>query len=450
MPARTGCCSNVNCCESPDFGFTGGVPEKFKAHPSSAVFRYPDFPARQLLLDSDGSSTPAASYYRRLRRCGPGYRMAATVSSIESWGGVTIDPQQAGIFIANAYALWIDFPTKTMRFAPTNAIGTIDLDAATVIYEYPGPNTGGIFYAAQLFIMCHRLPDGSYNVHFGDWGNLIQDVVYGIYGVSPSGLMDEHHITIGFTATAGGAAWSDLETVCGPYTVCGCPHGSALHWDLGLEPIAGLPGLTTSLAWPASQEIHAQGGLLISCCAWYGGAVPIPPEVLPVGVPDYSFPSSPSGGWLMFPENAESEYMTLVFQYGAIYFHPGMLAPINVTVAAVVYRVRIANFLCYCPVTMQMQSVDSYSFCPGFTSGARAVLPLGVSWPSTIDLTPDLHGASSLPCAVECEWVSVRNSTTHLLEWNLVHGNCAIGQDCVAPAFAPSTEFQTATTGCVE
>ena len=449
-PRTYGCCC-ADCCESPDFGFLGGIPEKFKSHPTDAVFRYPEFPARQLLLDSDGTSTPAASYYRRVRRCGTGYRVGAMVASVESWGGVTIDPQQVGIFIANAYALWIDFPTQTLQFAPTDATGTIDQDAATVIYEYPGPNLT-TFTGAQLFIMCHRLPDGDYNVHFGDWGNLIQDVVYGIYGVSPSGLLDERHITIGFTATAGGAAWSDLQTACDPYAVCSCIHGTALQWTVTTGAVSELPGQGTSsvVQWPTIQEMHGQGGLLTSCCAWFGGNVAIPEEVLPVDDPYYTFPSLPSGAWLLFPEASGdgSSYMTLVFQYGATYFRPGMLSPISLTVAAVVYRVRMENFLCYCEVTLQRQSVASYFFCPGFTSGPRPVLQLGVTWPETITLTPDLHGATDLPCAVECEWISRRNGATHVLEWHLVNGNCSLGHDCIEPAFAPTTEFQTATTGC--
>jgi len=438
-PRSYGCCC-ADCCESPDFGFLGGIPEKFKAHPTDAVFRYPEFPARQLLLDSAGTSTPAASYYRRVRRCGTGYRVGAMVSSFESWGGVTIDPQQAGIFIANAYALWIDFPTQTMQFAPTDATGTIDLDAATVIYEYPGPSLT-TFTGAQLFMMCHRLPDGSYNIHFGDWGNLIQDVVYGIYGVSPSGLADEHHITVGFTATAGGAAWSDLETACNPYGFCGCVHGAAMGWDLTMDSVPELPGLTSVVNWPAS--IHNQGGLLTACCEWVGANVAVPSGVLPTD-PDYTFPSGGViGNWLLFPETSGgSDYMTLVFQYGAI--HLGVSA----SVGAVVYRVRVENFLCYCQVTLVKQSVSSYWFCPGFTSGPRAVLQLGATWPDSIILDPQLHGATVATCAVECEWISSRNATTHVLEWQLVKGNCALGQDCIEPAFAPTTEFQTATTGC--
>lgn len=442
-PKSYGCCCS-DCCESPDFGVSGGIPEKFTAHPTGAVFRYPEFPARQLLLDSAGVSTPAASYYRRLRRCGTGYRLGATVSSIESWGGVTIDPQQAGIFIANAYALWIDFPTQTMQFAPTDSTGTIDLDAATVIYEYPGPNATS-FTAAQLFMMCHRLPDGSHNIHFGDWGNNIQDVVYGIYGVNPSGLADDRHITVGFTANAGGAAWSNLETACDPFTVCSCIHGSALEWSIETGTVSGLPGLgsTSIVKWPTIQSMHVQGGLTTTCCAWFGANVAIPEELLPVDHPVYTFPSNPVGAWLMFPESGS---MSLVFQYPAIIRATSQPA----SVAAVVYRVRIANFLCYCEVTMERQSVSSYSFCPGFTSGDRAVVQLGVTWPDTIPLTPELHGATGLPCAVECEWISTKNETTNVLEWQLVNGNCALGHACIEPAFAPTSEFQTATTGCAE
>jgi hypothetical protein len=391
---------------------------------------------------TDGTGTcPAASASRTItsqqRNGSQDFTLSGRVGSIFTTSFVS---QQTGLYIANAIAIWIDWSTRGLYWAPTDAAGTINPGAATLIFTYGSfPLNQNI----QMDFLYNSL--NSWNVEIwstaDDGTGGVSRIV--LWDQTFTGLTPNGNLVWGITASTGGGSWRDVITKCGASACPNCPDGLPLSWTKVNSAITNVVSDPTTMAAWGCCDLLASGALS--------------PSVTTVNIDathTRTLHSTALTWWLLTSHPANVGIEDKIYLVAEVVYEvtPGLAGP---SLGVAIWSIRRDAWCCYganaftlvSPGTDPTYNGFNYQLC--LSTNRSLWLQSIAGWPTTITITPVGPGPST-PCTVVCRWVAVKNVITGVLSWVRADDDiCAAGTSCSQPVFLPLQVGQTAYTVCV-
>lgn len=394
----------------------------------------------RLELNDGSGSTPAASARKQVtagQRAGS-QNFSVRCNVISIFHGAAFHSERTGIFIANAFALWIDWTDNTLRYAPTDEVGTINVGSNTLIKTYVSMPYGASIQA-KLFYNAN----GSWNVEIwapADAG--VQAPATAIlWDQEFTGIASTGSLEFGVTATEGGGGWYNLITDCLAVSCATCADGNPLEWTKTNSTIADVASDPTSLDYWGSCAGLGTGALS-------GSVTEVQIGLTGGGSPVMRTLHTSAINWWLFYAKSSDDWVYLIAEVTYELGGGGGTASIGVAI----WRIRKDAWCCYGP-SNELELVTSpgdptfggFSYAPG--SGATRLVWLQSLFtpPATIDVAavgPD----PATPCTVDCLWTATLIGDT--LTWVNDGSVCPSGLECVEPDFEPSNEGQQAYTVC--
>lgn len=442
---KYGCCCDDACLQAW-FSEGGKVDiSKWKLTGESANWQSLNSPTRVELNDGT-TSTPAASARRRItaamRNGSQNFTIEARVQSIFSGSFVS---KQTGIFVADAFALWVNWSDRTLRFGTTDSVGT--LGPGTVLYTYPALPYNAVI-RAKLFWNAN----GKWNVEiWAPWGG-------GLYEQAPrvvlydqvfSGIGSTGPFEWGLTSGTGGSGWKDVLVSCGAYSCPGCSDATPLTFSKTNSAISGTISDPTEFKFWGTCNYIAAGLLDPSIMQVMTGVGPKDLFKL--------HPTDPASitWWLMmnYSSGVEDDNYYIVAEVNWHYVGP--LSDGQQPIGVALWKIPRNEWCCYgsntwtlIPSTDPTYGGFGYDLGTGEPTAIRGVyLQSLAGWPATI--TTQAPGPDpATPCTVDCLWTAVKSGTS--LAWSKPNGLpvCPAGTSCSEPVFLPSREGQQAYTVC--
>lgn len=435
-----GCCCGV--CAQSLFSDGGDVTlDKWTFTGDEDNFSIAASPTRLELNDGTGS-TPAASGRKtitsQMRGGSQNFSIQTRVYSV--FNGVGFDSEQTGLFIADAFALWVDWNDNTLRYAATDAVGTINTGANTLIHTY-GAMPFGQSFQAKLY----RNANDLWNVEIwstaddGSGGNATAI----LYDQTFSGLAITGEFEFGVTATTGGGGWRNLITACAASSCLGCADGDPLEWTKTHAAIPELIGDSADMVYlgrcisvmspaptldPAIDEV--QIGILLSL-----------PHIRPLVNQAIQFIL------IVRMQGEDNIYLTAE----VLYLMDNGIDSQELIVA--MWSIPRDQWCCYGANELTLVSFSDPTF-GGFGHDLNTGSPAATrtawlqniaTWPATI--TVEAVGPDpATPCTVDCLWTA--ELVGDVLTWSQDDTVCPAGLTCAEPGFSPAYEGQQAYTVC--
>jgi len=392
----------------------------------------------RLELNDGSGATPAASARKRITQ---GQRGGAQNFSIKSrfWSifhDATFHSNQSGIFIANAFALWIDWTDNTLRYAPTDAVGTIDTVSNTLVKTYL---SFPLNQSAQVKLYWNG--NGKWNVEiWAPQDDGTQDpATLILWDQEFTGISSTGSFEFGLTATDGGGGWYDVITECLAASCGTCPDGNPLEWTKANTTIPDVASDPTSLSFWGSCAATANGALSPSVTQVQVG-------VTGGGSPDMRDLHASTLTWWLFLSIA-GDWIYLIAE---VVYDVGGLGG-TATIGVSIWRIRKDAWCCYGSNDLTLvtspgdPTFGGFNYAPG--SGATRLVWLQSLFTEPTTITVAAVGpAPDTPCTADCLWTATVSGDT--LIWVKDGSVCPSGLECVEPDFTPTAEGQQAYTTC--
>jgi hypothetical protein len=459
MPARTGCCNRETCTQywatdgyETDLGklTKTGDPENWSIE---------ELPYRIELNDGTGTA-PAASARKRIthqmRQGGRNVSISAKVQPIFVPGVFpapgTFPSHTTGIFIANAFVLWIDWDDDTLYYAPTDDVGTISMDDAVAIMPYPSNP-----FDATIQANLYWNTNGKWNIEIycpfaaPVGGQAADNPRVTLFDLEFAGIAATGAFAFGLTAGDNGGAWRNVTLRCGAGTCAECQNGLVLTWGKTAAATDGLVSDPTEFVyWGRCNWLNTSSGELDpSITQVYLGldvfGDPIYRDLHTSGITFWLAPNYSSGG--------EDDYIYLIAEVG--YDPIGPLSDDAVVIGVALWRISGADWCCYGPNTFELVPTAGDPTYGGFeydlNTGDEGTLRAFYAqtfcdWSPTITVTPS-GPAEGTPCVNYGLWEATEYPPdSGTLVWT--GGHCMDGQETEEPVFQPSYEGQKAYTVC--
>jgi hypothetical protein len=391
------------------------------------------------LKNAGYAATPAGSVRTTIRN---GLRRNAqdfqlSFYTYPNFDGVTSVSQQIGMFVADAFAVWIDYTDWTLRYDTTDSVGTLpSAGSGTVIHTFDA-----FPFELPVRVAIYKNEKGTWNLQFRSHLDTTNaNINYAtVFDVDLPGL-DAGAITVGVTVGTGGGAVYRAGLTCAPYNQCNqCWDGLPTSWTKSSSPSGDI--LTDPTSLPSGQ----------ACTFFGGGALQAAITTVRSSASDVHTLLTSNIFWQMYLTGGYGTTEMIVLT-ASVQYRYGLGDLFTGTVIVAAWVCPWSTFCCYGASAFTKTRLLADGTDLGGSSQFFYYEQYS-GWQSTITITAD-GPPGDMPCTQTCTFLAVKDPITHVLSWQQQndysnqHPYCAGDAACPSPPFDPSHENQWAYVSC--